>query len=142
MKGEFIRKVSGRENLQDPDNMMNFLEEKGITSFDELQSFLDEHGATYKSLATDLDNSNDKVKTLRAKVSAWERYEPYLKVRKESKSLKGFAKIKFDREHRDILDAFPREVERLREVIPEGEPIVPKIWQKEIYKILGEQFPN
>ena len=141
MKGEFIRKVSGRENLQDPENMMNFLEEKGITTFEELQSFLDEHGATYNSLATDLDSSKEKVKNLRAKVSAWERYEPYLKVRKESKSLKGFAKMKFDREHKEVLDAFPEEVRKLREVIPEGEPIVPKIWQKEIYQIIGDQLP-
>lgn len=141
MKGEFIRKVSGRENLQDPENMMNFLDEKGITTFEELQSFLAEHGATYNSLATELNNSNDEVKTLRAKVSAWERYEPYLKVRKQSKSLKGFAKMKFDREHRATLDAFPEEVRKLRTVIPEGEPIVPKLWQKEINRILGEQFP-
>ena len=41
MKGEFIRKVSGRENLQDQKNMINFLDEKGNTSFEELQSFLD-----------------------------------------------------------------------------------------------------
>lgn len=74
MKGEFIRKVSGRENLQDPKNMINFFDEKGIISFEELQRFLDEHGATYNSLATDLDNSNDKVKVLRAKFLAWECY--------------------------------------------------------------------
>ncbi|MBP3818774.1 MAG: MobA/MobL family protein [Butyrivibrio sp.] len=141
MKGEFIRKVSGRENLQDPENMINFLDEKGITTFDELQSFLDEHGATYNSLATDLDNSNDKVKILRAKVSAWERYKGFLDVYKESQSLKGFAKMKFDKQHREVLEALPEEQERLFRTIPKGEKITPKAWQKEIYKILGEQFP-
>ena len=141
MKGEFIRKVSGRENLQDPENMMNFADENGITNFDELQSFIDEHGATYSKLSTDLDNSNARVDILKAKISAWERYEPFLKVRKQSKSLKGFAKLKFDKENKDVLDAFPEELEKLRKVIPEGEKITPKVWQKEIYQILGEQIP-
>lgn len=141
MKGEFIRKVSGRENLQDPENMLSFAEANGITNFDELQTFMDEHGATYKKLDSTLDKSNARVSELKAKISAWERYEPYLKIRKQSKSLKGFAKRKFDKENKAMLDAFPEEAERLRRVIPEGEAITPKLWQKEIYDILGEQFP-
>ena len=120
---------------------MSFLDEKGITTFDELQSFLDEHGATYNSLSADLDNSNDRVKTLRAKVSAWERYNRFLDVYKESLSLKGFAKMKFDKQHQAVLDALPEEQERLYNTIPKGEKITPKAWQKEIYEILGEQFP-
>ena len=141
MKGEFIRKVSGRENLQDPENMLSFAEAKGITNFDELQSFMDEHGANYKKLDSSLDKSNARVSELKAKISAWERYESFLKIRQQSKSLKGFAKRKFDKGHKDVLDAFPAEVKRLRAVIPEGEPIVPKVWQKEIYEIIGEQIP-
>ena len=141
MKGEFIRKVSGRENLQDPENMLNFADENGITNFDELKSFMDEHGATYKSLATDHDKGTARVNSLKAKISAWERYKGFLDVYKESQSLKGFAKMKFDKQHRDILDALPEEEARLFKTIPKGEKITPKAWQKEIYQILGEQTP-
>ena len=141
MKGEFIRKVSGRENLQDPENMLNFADEKGITNFDELQSFIDEHGATYEKLSANIDNSNARVDVLKAMISAWERYKGFLDVYKESQSLKGFAKMKFDRQHRDVLDALPNEQERLHKTIPKGEKITPKAWQKEIYEILGEQIP-
>ena len=141
MKGEYLRKVSHRERLQDPENMLNFADAKGITTFDELQSFLDEHGATYGKLATDYDKSEARVNQLKAKISAWERYEPFLKVRKQSKSLEGFAKLKFDKENKDVLDAFPEELEKLRKVIPEDEKITPKVWQKEIYQIIGEQIP-
>ena len=123
------------------ENMMNFLDEKGITAFDELQSFLDEHGATYNTLLADLDNSNDKVNVLKAKISAWERYKGFLDVYKESQSFKGFAKMKFAKQHREVLNALPEEQERLFKTIPKGEKITPKAWQKEIYKILGEQFP-
>ena len=141
MKGEFIRKVSGRENLQDPENMMNFADEKGITNFDELQTFIDEHGATYGKLSTDLDDSNARVDILKAKISAWERYKGFLDVYKESQNLKGLAKLKFDKQHRDVLDALPDEQERLHKTIPNGEKITPKAWQKEIYEILGKQIP-
>lgn len=141
MKGEYLRKVSHRERLQDPENMMNFADAKGITTFDELQSFLDEHGATYGKLATDFDKSEARVNHLKAKIYAWERYEPFLKVRKQSKSLKGFTKLKFDKENKDVLDAFPEELEKLRKVIPEGEKITPQAWKKEIYQIIGEQIP-
>ena len=141
MKGEYLRKVSHREKLQDPENMMNFADAKGITTFDELQSFLDEHGATYGKLATDYDKSEARVNQLKAKISAWERYEPFLKVRNQSKSLKGFAKLKFDKENKDVLGAFTEELEKLRKVIPEDEKITPQAWQKEIYQIIGEQIP-
>lgn len=73
MKGEYLRKVSHRERLQDPENMLNFADAKGITTFDELQSFLDEHGATYGKLVTDYDKSEARVNQLKAKISAWER---------------------------------------------------------------------
>lgn len=106
-----------------------------------MQNFLDEHGATYNSLSTDLDNSNDKVKALREKISAWERYKGFLDVYKESQSLKCFAKMKFDKKHRAVLDALLEEQERLFKTIPKGEKKTPKAWQMEIFKILGEQFP-
>jgi len=141
MSGKYLRKVSHRERLQDPEQMLSFIDEKGITNFDELQNYLNEHGAVFDKLDADLEKGNARVKELKAKISAWERYEPFLKVRKQSKSLKGFAKLKFDKENKAVLDAFPEEVEKLRRVIPEGEPIVPKVWQKEIYDIIGKQFP-
>lgn len=141
MSGKYLRKVSHRERLQDPEQMLSFIDEKGITNFDELQNYLNEHGAVFDKLDADLEKGNARVKELKAKILAWERYEPFLKVRKQSKSLKGFAKLKFDKENKAVLDAFPEEVEKLRRVVPEGEPIVPKVWQKEIYDIIGKQFP-
>ena len=49
--------------------------------------------------------------------------------------------MKFNKQHRMVLDALPEEQERLFRTIPKGEKITPKAWQKEIYEILGEQFP-
>ena len=141
LKGEYLRKVSHREKLQDPENMINFADAKGITTFAELQSFYDEHEKTYEKLSDDYNKGMERVNVLRTKLSAWERYEPFLKVRKKSKSLKGFAKLKYDREHKDTLDAFPDEIRRLRKVIPEGEAITPNAWREEISQIFGKQEP-
>ena len=141
MKGEFIRKVSGRENLQDPENMLNFADMNGITNFDELKSFMDEHGATYEKLDADYDKKSDRIKELHTKLQAYDRYADYLEVYKKSKSLKGFAKLRFDRDNKAMLDAYPSELERLRKVIPKGEKVTLGKWQKEIEQLLDEQEP-
>ena len=39
------------------------------------------------------------------------------------------------------MDALPEEQEGLYKTISKGEKVTPKVGQKEIYKILGEQFP-
>lgn len=91
MSGKYLRKVSHRERLQAPEQMKNFIDAKGIATFDELQVYMNEHGAIYERLDTDLDKSNSRVSELRAKLSAWERYEPYLRVAK--KSIRTFWKI-------------------------------------------------
>ncbi|WP_022755969.1 hypothetical protein [Butyrivibrio fibrisolvens] len=49
--------------------------------------------------------------------------------------------MKFDKQHRAVLDALPEVQEQLFKTIPKGEKITPKACQKEIYKILEEQFP-
>ena len=50
ISGKFLRKVSHRERLQDPNNMVAFVESKNITTFDSLQGYLDEHEKKYDRL--------------------------------------------------------------------------------------------
>ncbi len=141
ISGKYLRKVSHREKLQDPDAMKGFAEKKGITTFDELQSYIDEHGAVYDKLSADHDKDMARVDVLKEKISAWERYKGFLEVYNKSQSLKGFARLKFDKENRATLDAMPKEYERFRKVIPKGEKITPDAWRKEIDKIIDGQDP-
>ena len=141
MSGKYLRKVSHRERLQDPEQMLSFIDEKGITTFDELQIYMKEHEAVYEKLDSDYDKKSARVKELHTKLRAYERYAEYLEVYKKSKSLKGFAKLKFDRENKVMLDAYPSELARLRKVIPEGEKVTLGKWQKEIEQLLDEQEP-
>ena len=62
-------------------------------------------------------------------------------VYNKSQSLKGLAKWKFDKENKAALDVMPKELERLRKVIPKGEKITPDAWRKEIDKIIDGQEP-
>ena len=93
--------------------MKGFADKKGITTFEELQAYIDEHGAVYDKLASEHEKEFDRVDVLSRKISAWERYKGYKAVYDQSHSLKGIAKWKFDKENRATLDALPRELERL-----------------------------
>lgn len=60
VSGKYLRKVSHRERLQDPDNMLQFIDAKGIATFDGLQHFMAEHEATIGKLSP---NKLDELRT-------------------------------------------------------------------------------
>ena len=135
VSGKYLRKVTHRERLQDAENMMRFVEKKGITTFEKLENYLDVHGAEYDRLITNIVNGDKKKEILKAKISAYQRYKGFADVVKESQSLKGIAKWKFDWKNKKMLEAHPKELERLRRFIPEGEKITVKKWNNEIAEI-------
>ena len=57
---------------------------------------------------------------------------------KESQSLKGFAKMKFDKEHKDSLSKYPELNERMQNLLQNGEKITPKQWKAEIQSLQSE----
>jgi len=59
------------------------------------------------------------------------RYEPYRTTYKESQSLKGLAKMKYDKEHKESLAKYPEMRERLQNLLEQGEKITPKHWKAE-----------
>ena len=65
-------------------------------------------------------------------------YEPYRTAYKESQSLKGLAKVKFDKEHKESLAQYPEMRERLQNLLEQGEKITPKQWKVEIQSLQSE----
>ena len=57
---------------------------------------------------------------------------------KESQSLKGFAKMKYDKEHKDSLSKYPELKERMQSLLQNGEKITPKQWKAEIQSLQSE----
>ena len=59
-------------------------------------------------------------------------YVPIQAIYKESQSLKGLAKMKYDKEHKDSLSKYPELKERMQSLLQNGEKITPKQWKAEI----------
>ena len=62
-------------------------------------------------------------------------FEPYRTAYKESQSLKGLAKMKSDREHKESLAKYPEMRERLQNLLEQGEKIAPKQRKAEIQSL-------
>lgn len=65
-------------------------------------------------------------------------YEPYRTAYKESQSLKGLAKMKYDKEHKESLEKYPELREKLQSLLEQGEKIAPKQWRAEIKSLQAE----
>ncbi len=65
-------------------------------------------------------------------------YEPVQAVYKESQLLKGFSKIKYEKEHQGSLSKYPELKERMQNLLQQGERITPKKWKSEIYSLQAE----
>ncbi len=65
ISGKYLRKVSHRERLQDPDNMKSFAESKDITTFSSVQGYLDEHGARFDELTVMLSKGEGNIEQIR-----------------------------------------------------------------------------
>ena len=139
MSGVFLAKVSNRQMLQDPNNMISFLEKNDIKSFDELHSFSDGHLAEYNKLAAKYSGYGNQIKSLLAKIEAYDRIKPFLDVVRKSESPKGLAKWRFDRENRSMLDEYPARLKEFRKVVPKGEKIDPQKWQKDMEGLLQKE---
>ncbi len=65
-------------------------------------------------------------------------FAPIQATYKESQSLKGLAKMKYDREHKDSLSKYPELKERMQSLLQNGEKITPKQWKAEIQSLQSE----
>ncbi len=139
VSGVFLAKVSNRDMLQDPNNMLSFLEKNDIKSFDELHSFSSGHLSEYNKLAAKFSGYGNQIKTLMTKIEAYERFKPFLDVFRKGESLKGLTKWKYDRENREMLEAYPEQLKAFRKVVPKGEKIDPKKWNDEMAALFDKR---
>ncbi|SES08446.1 MobA/MobL family protein [Lachnobacterium bovis] len=70
ISGKFLRKVSHRERLQDPNNMVAFVELKNITTFDSLQGYLAEHEEKYDRLNKKLSKGEDDPEYIKKEIKS------------------------------------------------------------------------
>ena len=80
-------------------------------------------------------SKGQKLNRLKELSKMYALYAPIQATYKESQSLKGLAKMKYDKEHKDSLSKYPELKERMQSLLQNGEKITPKQWKAEIQSL-------
>ena len=138
VSGKHLRKISDRTALQSADNAEKFITTRKIDSFERLAQFTADTEQKYGQLDSVHLSKGQKLSRLKELSKMYALYEPYRTTYKESQSLKGLAKMKFDKEHKESLAKYPEMRERLQNLLEQGEKITPKQWKAEIQSLQAE----
>ena len=138
VSGKHLRKISDRTALQSADNAEKFITTRKIDSFEILAKFTADKEQRYQELETVHLSKGQKLNRLKELSKMYALYAPIQATYKESQSLKGFAKMKYDKEHKDSLSKYPELKERMQSLLQNGEKITPKQWKAEIQSLQSE----
>lgn len=115
VSGKYLRKISDRTALQSADR-----EQK------------------YRQLETVHLSKGQKLSRLKELSKMYALYAPVQATYKESQSLKGLVKMKYDKEHKESLAKYPELKERMQNLLQQGEKITPKQWKAEMQSLQAE----
>ena len=146
VSGKHLRKISDRNrksnaaalDSQSADNAEKFITTRKIDSFESLANFTADKEQRYQELETVHLSKGQKLNRLKELSKMYALYAPIQATYKESQSLKGFAKMKYDKEHKDSLSKYPELKERMQSLLQNGEKITPKQWKAEIQSLQSE----
>ncbi|WP_251499497.1 MobA/MobL family protein [Otoolea muris] len=138
VSGKHLRKMTDRTALQSADNAEKFVTTRKIDSFESLAKFTEDREQKYQQLETVHLSKGQKLNRLKELSKIYALYAPIQAEYKESQSLKGLAKMKYDKEHKDSLSKYPELKERMQSLLQNGEKITPKQWKAEIQSLQAE----
>ena len=138
VSGKHLRKIADRTALQSVGNAEKFITTRKIDSFESLTKFTADKEQRYQELETVHLSKGQKLNRLKELSKMYALFAPIQATYKESQSLNGFAKMKFDKEHKDSLSKYPELKERMQSLLQNGEKITPKQWKSEIQSLQSE----
>ena len=138
VSGKHLRRISDRTALQSADNAEKFITTRKIDGFERLVKFTEDREQKYQQLETVHLSKGQKLNRLKELSKMYALFAPIQATYKESQSLKGLAKMKYDREHKDSLSKYPELKERMQSLLQNGEKITPKQWKAEIQSLQTE----
>ena len=138
VSGKHLRRISDRTALQSAGNAEKFITTRKIDSFESLANFTADKEQRYQELETVHLSKGQKLSRLKELSKMYALYAPIQATYKESQSLKGFAKMKYDKEHKDSLSKYPELKERMQSLLQNGEKITPKQWKVEMQSLQSE----
>ena len=138
VSGKHLRRISDRTALQSADNAEKFITTRKIDSFESLANFTADREQKYQQLETVYLSKGQKLSRLKELSKMYDLFAPIQATYKESQSLKGLAKVRYDKEHKDSLSKYPELKERMQSLLQNGEKITPKQWKAEIQSLQFE----
>ena len=138
VSGKHLRKISDRTALQSAGNAEKFFTTRKIDSFESLAKFTEDREQKYQQLETVHLSNGQKLNRLKEVSKMYTLYAPIQSTYKESQSLKGLAKMRYDKEHKDSLSKYLGLKERMQSLLQNGEKITPKQWKAEIQSLQSE----
>lgn len=138
VSGKYLRKISDRTALQSADNAEKFIVSRKIDSFENLAKFTADREQKYRQLETVHLSKGQKLSRLKELLKMYALYAPVQATYKESQSLKGLVKMKYDKEHKESLAKYPELKERMQNLLQQGEKITPKQWKAEMQSLQAE----
>ena len=109
-----------------------------LDSFESLAKFTADREQKYQQLETVHLSKGQKLNRLKELSKMYALFAPIQAAYKESQSLKGLAKMRYDKEHKDSLSKYPELRERMQSLLQNGEKITPKQWKAEIQSLQAE----
>ena len=96
-RGKHLRRISDRTALQSADNAEKFITTRKIDSFESLANFTADKEQRYQELETVHLLKGQKLNRLKELSKMYVLFAPIQATYKESQSLKGFAKMRYDK---------------------------------------------
>lgn len=97
-----FKKVSNRAALMDIENVRRFVEEKGIDSFEALETFAVQQEASKKEAEEICNRDGREIRRLKELSEAYAAYAPYIPIRNEYLQKKGIAQAVYHSQHRSL----------------------------------------
>ena len=138
VNGKHLRKISDKTFIQSAGNAERFITTMKIDSFESLAKFTADKEQRYGQLETVHLSKGQKLNQLKELSKMYALYAPVKDIYKESQSLKGLAKMKYDKEHKGSLSKYPELKERMQSLLQNGEKVTPKQRKAEIQSLQAE----
>lgn len=133
-----FKKVSNRAALMDIENVRRFVEEKGIDSFEALETFAVQQEASKKEAEEICNRDGREIRRLKELSEAYAAYAPYIPIRNEYLQKKGIAQAVYHSQHKKELETAKELRIPVYELLREGEKFTPKKWETQIKELTQE----
>lgn len=135
VSGKHLRRIRNREALQSHEKAAAFIKAAKIGSFETLAQFTAGKEQEWQELDGKWKSLSDRLEWLEGLLKMYAEYEPCWKIYSESREMKGFAKLKYDRQHKADIERFPEVKRRMAALLEKGEKLAPQKWRAEIKSI-------